>query len=64
LDRAIDDLQSRPERDKIILCVHDGSPVWSGREGRDWDLSIVRVKIAEKKGIRVIGLFLNRLYRK
>jgi hypothetical protein len=59
LDRAIDDLQSRPERDKIILCMHDGSPVWSGREGRDWDLSIARVKTAEQKGIRVIGLFLG-----
>jgi hypothetical protein len=59
LDRAIEDLQSRSERDKIILCAHDGSPVWSGREGRDWDLSIARVKTAEQKGIRVIGLFLG-----
>jgi hypothetical protein len=35
LDRAVEELQGRPERDKIILCTHDGSPVWSGREGRD-----------------------------
>jgi len=46
-------------RDKIILCTHDGSPVWSGREGRGWDLSIARVKSAEQIGIRVIGLFLG-----
>jgi nitric oxide reductase activation protein len=59
LDRAAEELQSRPERDKIILCVHDGQPVWSGREGRDWDLSIAQVKTAEQKGIRVIGLFLG-----
>jgi hypothetical protein len=59
LDLAIADLQSRPERDKIIICAHDGQPVWSGREGRDWDLSIARVKMAEQKGIRVIGLFLG-----
>jgi hypothetical protein len=30
--------------------------VWSGR---DWDLSMARVKSAEQKGIRVIGLFLG-----
>ena len=59
LDRAISDLQARSERDKIILCVHDGSPVWSGREGRDWDLSVARVKQAEQKGLKVIGLFLG-----
>ena len=59
LDRAISDLQARSERDKIILCVHDGSPVWSGREGRDWDLSVARVKLAEQKGFKVIGLFLG-----
>ena len=59
LDRAVEELQGRPERDKIILCTHDGSPVWSGREGRDWDLSIARVKAAKQKGIRVIGLFLG-----
>ena len=59
LDRAIRDLQARSERDKLILCVHDGQPVWSGREGRDWDLSVARVKLAEQKGLRVIGLFLG-----
>jgi hypothetical protein len=59
LDQALADLRPRPERHKIILCVHDGQPVWSGREGRDWDLSIARVKQAEQQGIRVIGLFLG-----
>ena len=39
--------------------MHDDRPVWSGREGRDWDLSIARVKLAEQKGIRMIGLFLG-----
>ena len=59
LDLAIASLRERPERDKIILCLHDGQPVWSGREGRDWDLSIARVTQAERKGIKVIGLFLG-----
>jgi hypothetical protein len=59
LDLAIGDLQSRQERDRVIICAHDGQPVWSGREGRDWDMSIARVKLAEQKGIRVIGLFLG-----
>lgn len=59
LDRAITDLQARPERQKIIIVCHDGQPVWSGREGRDWDLSVARVKLAEQKGLRVIGLFLG-----
>ncbi|CAG0935189.1 hypothetical protein TFLX_04021 [Thermoflexales bacterium] len=59
LDCAIADLQARPERDKIILVCTDGQPVWSGREGRDWDLSIARVSLAEQKGLKVIGLFLG-----
>jgi nitric oxide reductase activation protein len=59
LDQALSDLRARPERHKIILCVHDGQPVWSGREGRDWDLSIARVHRAEQQGITVIGLFLG-----
>jgi len=59
LDRAISDLQARSERDKIIVCLHDGQPVWSGREGRDWDLSVARLKLAEQKGIKSIGLFLG-----
>ncbi len=59
LDLAIASLRERPERDKIILCVHDGQPVWSGREGRDWDLSIARLKQAERQGVRPIGLYLN-----
>ncbi len=59
LDQALSDLRTRPEHHKIILCVHDGMPVWSGREGRDWDLSIARVKRAEQQGIKVIGLFLG-----
>ena len=59
LDRAISDLQVRSERDKIIVCLHDGQPVWSGREGRDWDLSVARLKLAEQKGIKSIGLFLG-----
>ena len=59
LDRALADLQDRAERDKVIVVCHDGQPVWSGREGRDWDLSIARVNLAEQKGIKVIGLFLG-----
>ena len=59
LERAITDLQARSEQQKIIIVAHDGSPVWSGREGRDWDLSVARVKLAEQKGITVIGLFLG-----
>ena len=59
LDRTIVQLQSRPERDKIVICIHDGQPVWSGPEGRDWDLSLARLTLAEQKGIKPIGLFLG-----
>jgi len=60
LDRALEQLDARPERDKIVIVTHDGSPVWSSaREGRDWDLSVARVKRAEQQGIKVIGLFLG-----
>ncbi len=59
LDLAIADLQSRPKRDKIIIDAHDGQPIWSEREGRDWDLSVARVRLAEQKDIRVIGRFLG-----
>ena len=45
---------------KIVIVTHDGSPVWSSaREGRDWDLSVARVKRAEQQGLKVIGLFLG-----
>ncbi len=60
LDRATAELQLRPERDKIMIVIHDGAPVWSGREGRDWDLSIHRLHTAERQGIRPIGLYLGR----
>lgn len=59
LDKATEELNRRPERDKVIICIHDGQPVWSGREGRDFDLSVARITAAEKQGIKVIGLFLG-----
>lgn len=59
LDLAIAQLRDRPERDQIAIVCSDGQPVWSGREGRDWDLSLARVAQAEQKGIKVIGLFLG-----
>ena len=59
LDEAITQLRDRPERDLIVIACTDGQPVWSGREGRDWDLSLTRVAQAERQGITVIGLFLG-----
>jgi hypothetical protein len=59
LDEALARLHERPERDLITLVCTDGQPVWSGREGRDWDLSLARVAQAERQGIKVIGLFLG-----
>jgi hypothetical protein len=59
LDLAIAQLHDRPERDQIAIVCSDGQPVWSGREGRDWDLSLARLTQAEQKGIKVIGLFLG-----
>ncbi len=59
LDRAIADLSLRPERDRIIVAIHDGQPIWSGSEGHDWDLSLARLTVAEQKGLKPIGLFLG-----
>ena len=60
LDRAVAELQARSERDKIIIVIHDGQPIWIGREGRDWDLSLQRLKAAEQRGLKPIGLYLGR----
>ena len=59
IDHSIAELTLRPEREKVIIVIHDGQPIWSGREGRDWDLSIKRLQIAERKGLKPIGVFLG-----
>jgi hypothetical protein len=59
LDKAMDELERRPERDRVILIIHDGQPVWRGPEGSDWDLSLQRLAAAERLGLKPIGIYMG-----
>ena len=56
---AGDALRNRPERRRVLLCLHDGDPVFSGEEGDDWSLSLAQVQTLERQGIAVIGVYLG-----
>ena len=52
-------LLSRPERRKVLLVLHDGEPVYNGRLGNDYQLSLARLRRLERQGITPIGLYLG-----
>ena len=52
-------LRQRPERRKVLLVLHDGEPVYNGRLGNDYQLSLERLRRLERQGITPIGLYLG-----
>ena len=52
-------LRHRPERRKVLLVIHDGEPVYNGRLGNDYQLSLERLRRLERQGIAPIGLYLG-----
>ena len=55
-------LRHRPERRKVLLVIHDGEPVYNGRLGNDYQLSLERLRTLERQGITPIGLYLGESY--
>ena len=52
-------LRQRSERRKVLLVIHDGEPVYNGRLGNDYTLSLARLRHLERQGITPIGLYLG-----
>jgi hypothetical protein len=56
-------LAARPERLRTIIVVHDGQPVATWHDGgcvvSDWDVSLNHIRSLERKGIPVIGVYLD-----
>jgi len=52
-------LHHRPERRKVMVVIHDGEPVYNGRLGNDYQLSLKRLRRLERQGISPIGLYLG-----
>ena len=52
-------LLHRPERCKVLLVIHDGEPVYTGKLGSDYQLSLERLRRLERQGITPIGLYLG-----
>jgi hypothetical protein len=53
------ELLARPERRKVLVVIHDGQPVYSGRRGSDWELSLRHLRRLESGGITPIGIDLG-----
>jgi len=43
----------------VLLVIHDGEPVYNGKLGNDYQLSITRLRRLERQGITPIGLYLG-----
>jgi hypothetical protein len=52
-------LFSSPEQKKVIVVIHDGEPVYNGKDGVDWNLSLDHLKKLEKRGAIIIGVYLG-----
>lgn len=52
-------LAVRPERLKVLVCIHDGEPVYKGPDGNDWQLSYAHLRNLERAGIMTIGIYLG-----
>jgi hypothetical protein len=63
LKRAEDQLRNRPERRRVIVAIHDGQPVAQWKEGSraitDWNKSHEKVRVLERQGVPVIGIYLG-----
>jgi hypothetical protein len=52
-------LALRPERLKVLVCIHDGEPVYQGPDGDDWQLSYAHLRKLDRAGILTIGIYLG-----
>lgn len=59
LQAAERSLLARPERLKVLVVLHDGQPVYAGRRGNDWELSLARLRQMESAGLTPIGVYLS-----
>ena len=59
LRKAESELRTRPERLRVLLCIHDGEPVYRTRTVSDWDLSLAHLRSLERAGITPIGVHLG-----
>jgi len=56
---AEESLHQRSERRKVLLVIHDGEPVYNGKLGNDYQMSLERLRRMERQGITSIGLYLG-----
>ena len=63
LEVAEKSLRERPEREKVIVIVHDGQPVWEPDEDTggptDWQLSLADIERLNRHGYLVVGVYLG-----
>ena len=59
LARAEAALMAVTERNKVLVIVHDGEPVYDGRLGCDWKLSRAHLQRLERQGMTTIGVYLG-----
>lgn len=59
LAKAEQALLQRPERLRVVVVIHDGQPLYYGKLGEDWKLSVQRIKRMETTGLIVIGVYLG-----
>jgi hypothetical protein len=59
LDLAEKRLASRPERNRVLVIIHDGKPVYKGEDGDDWELSRAHIRHLENQPITTIGVYLG-----
>jgi hypothetical protein len=63
LEVAEKSLRERPEREKVIVIVHDGQPVWEPDEDAgsltDWALSLDDINRLARHGYLVVGVYLG-----
>jgi hypothetical protein len=59
LQRAESELAAQPERLKLLIVLHDGQPVYSGRRGYDWELSLRHLRHLDDRGITPVGVYLG-----
>lgn len=56
---AEEELLKRKEKEKVIIVIHDGEPVYNGVDGCDWDLSHKKVRDLICDDFIVIGMYLG-----
>jgi hypothetical protein len=52
-------LAQRPERNKVLVVIHDGKPVYKGEDGDDWELSCTHLRRLDSQLITTFGIYLG-----